>query len=343
MRRSLGGMAVVFGVFLLVIGVLAKPVLYRSLAIVKLDQRSTSESIGQNMTALYAHEVDGAAVFDRLDGVTLRSIREVVGIPGRVPRADRDDNAFWQTAVTSQALIDGEWVDLSYSDEGVSIDRHSGEATNCCGDYKSTGDLEDTTSVRDITREGLFFKFPFDVQQRTYPWWDGDLNATQPMQFLREEDVDGVGTYVFQQVTPSQEVQQFDKQGNPTTREVPRALFGDTTEGNVPVKVLYANTRTLWVEPNTGVLIKGQEELDRGLQADGYPVLSTTKGTIGYSDATVRANVEEWGSKGTVLGLLNGPLTPIGLVAGLLLLALGLLLLFRQDVDLDTHSSRARH
>jgi hypothetical protein len=328
MRRVVGSVALVLGVLLLGLGIVAKPVLYDRLATVKLDQRSTSESVGENMTALYAHDVDGKSVFDKLEGVQLKSTRQVIGIPGKVQDAKKQDtDAFWQTTVQSQAMVDGSWTDLSYSNEGVSFNRKTAQATNCCGDFKSAGDLTDPDKVNPIEHKGLFFKFPFDVKKQTYQWWDGDMGTTQAMEYVREETLEGVRTFVFRQSTPKTEV---------TTREVPKAIFGDSASGNVEARVMYGNVRTLWIEPNTGVLIKGQEELDRSLQADGYDEVFTTKGTIGYSDATVKKNAEDWGSKGTLLGFVGGLLTPLGIGLGLLLSALGLFLVLGS-------SSRPRH
>ena len=67
MRKVLGSVATLLGVLLLVVGITAKPVLYDGLATVKLNQRSQSTSEGTGMSALYAHEVNGSAVFDKLD------------------------------------------------------------------------------------------------------------------------------------------------------------------------------------------------------------------------------------------------------------------------------------
>lgn len=312
--------ATVLGVLLLVVGILAKPFLYDRLATVALDQKSTSVSEGRNMSALYAHDDNGSAAFDKLGNVTLRSTRQVLGIPGAVKDAKKQDtDAFWQTTVRSQADLNGKWTDLTYSDEGVSFNRKTGESTNCCGDYKSAGDLADPTKTVPVSHQGLFFKFPFDVQKKTYKWWDGDLSSAQDMEYLREETLHGVKTYVFRQTTPKTEV---------TSRDVPKAIFGDSASGDVNAKVMYGNVRTLWIEPNTGVLIKGQEELDKSLQADGYDEVATTKGTIGYTEATVKENADKWGSKGRLLGFINGALTPLGIGVGILLVALGVFLLF---------------
>ena len=320
MRKVLGVVATLLGVLLLVLGILAKPVLYKGLAKVSLDQRSVSISEGTGMSALYAHDENGKAVFQKLENAHLRSTRNVIGIPGKVKAANKQDtDAFWQTTVQSQAEIGGRWTDLSYSNEGVSFDRVSAETTNCCGDFKSIGDLEDPSAVQPIEHEGLFFKFPFDTQKKSYQWWDGDLAKAATMEYVREETLEGVKTYVFRQTTPKAQVAQ---------REVPKALFGDSASGNVQADVMYGNTRTLWIEPNTGVLIKGQEELERSLQAAAYPELFTTKGTIAYSDGTVKKNAEDWGTKGQLLGFINGPLTVVGIGLGILLVALGLFLTF---------------
>jgi hypothetical protein len=321
MRKVLGSVATLLGVLLLVVGILAKPVLYKNLATVKLDQRSTSVSQGSGMSSLHVYKGDdGKSHYDKLENVTLRSTRNVIGIPGKVEAAKKQDtDAYWQTTVQSQAEIDGKWTDLSYSNEGVSFDRKTAEATNCCGDFKSTGDLDDPAKTQPIDHQGLFFKFPFAVQKKTYQWWDGDLGKATNIEFVREETLEGVRTFVFRQTIPKTST---------ATREVPKALFGDTASDNVTATVNYGNVRTLWIEPNTGVLIKGQEEVEKSLTTDTYPELFTTKGTIGYSDATVKKNAEDWGSKGRILGFVNGGLTPIGIIVGVLLLAVGLFLNF---------------
>ena len=89
---------------------------------------------------------------------------------------------------------------------------------------------------------------------------------------------------------------------------------------------MYGNTRTLWVEPATGVIIKGQEVLDRSFVSD-LGTVTTTKGTIGYTEETVRENAENWGSKGRLLGFVGGALMPVGIVPWARLIAVGLLLL----------------
>ena len=200
----------------------------------------------------------------------------------------QSSTAFWQTQVKSEANVGGKWVPLSYSDEGVSFDRVSAEVTNCCGDYKSVGDLDNPKKTEQVTRTGHYFKFPFDTQQQDYDWWDGDLGKAVPIKFKEVADLYGTETYVFEQVIPKTQT---------ASREVPASLFSPTGTGNVTAKVMYGNTRTLWVEPNTGVIIKGQEKVDKTLESSAGTVAMTV-GTIGYNEATIEDNAKTWGSKG---------------------------------------------
>jgi hypothetical protein len=305
MRRVAGYALVFLGALAVVVGFMA-PSMYTRLATVPLDYVTKSTSSGQNMSVLYLAE---AKV---LTGVTAKSVREVKGIPGKA----KDGDAFWQTGVTSS--VDGVGV-LSWSNEGVSVNRVSGEATNCCGDFTSAGyaTLDEPAKTGTVEHQGQFFKFPFNVQQTTYKFWDGDLGRAEPIAFQRVENIEGTSTYVFQQ-----------KLGPETVDEItaaPGSIFGVTDA--VDAKLVYENVRTLWVEPETGVIIKGVEEQNKRLEGAGVTAAPVTVGTIGYDDATISANAKDWGSKGRLLGLIRGPLKPIGIVSGLLLLAGGLALL----------------
>jgi len=325
MRRAIGVILVLLGSLFIGVGLLAKPYLYNQLAIAPLDQRSTSISQGTNMNVLYPHVEDGAPVIDKLTGVKVVSTREVVGIPGVVDDAGVEDtDAFWQTTVQSQAEVDGSMVDLSYSDTGVSLDRRTGEATNCCGDYTSTGDLDDPTSQKPITHDGLVFKFPFSTQKTTYQWWDADLERAVPIEFQGEDEINGTPVYVFKQTIAPEAI---------TAIDAPASLFEEGATGTVTATEMYANTRTLWVEPVTGVLIDGNEELNTVYEADGYEPIAKTVGTIGFDDETVNKNAATWGKKATLLSFIDSWLLPIGLVLGLVLVAIGAYLLLRPKAE----------
>lgn len=309
MRRTLGMLSLVVGAFALLLGILAKPVIYESLAKIDLDQESVSVSRGGNMSAL---RVSGDGV-EKLEGVTLLSTRTVVGIPGLVD--GEDNSAFWQTTVESK-VEDGPV--LTYSDEGVSFDRTTGLANNCCGDYIAVGDPTDPDGVaprESIEHDGLFFKFPFNTQQEDYPYWDGALERSVTAEFQGEERIEGVAAYKFVMVLGPEEVSESEG--------LPGELFG--TDQPVDAGRIYQNTRSLWVEPNTGVILKGLEEQNVHFQPRdaSLPTVPITVGTIGYTDETVAENADTYGSQGALLGFIRGPLTWVGILVGLALIALG--------------------
>ena len=46
-------------------------------------------------------------------------------------------------------------------------------------------------------REGLINKWPFDVEKKTYPFWDGTIGEAVDAQFQGTEAIDGLETYKF--------------------------------------------------------------------------------------------------------------------------------------------------
>ncbi|HYN66662.1 MAG TPA: porin PorA family protein, partial [Ornithinibacter sp.] len=45
--------------------------------------------------------------------------------------------------------------------------------------------------------DGLVNKFPFEVEQKTYPFWDGLVGRAVDATFQGEEEIDGLATYKF--------------------------------------------------------------------------------------------------------------------------------------------------
>ena len=306
MRRIAASVLLGVGTALVVLG-LSSSLIYDRVALVPLDQKPgispggansscdklpnncyTSRSQGSHMQVLRLWSeklADGStkAHYDQLTDATVRSTRTVIGVPGMVPKSEQATTAVWQTGVKSEALGIG---DLTYSEETVTFNRKTGEATGSSADKRSAGELDDPSKMVAVEHKGLVFKFPFNVQKKTYAFWDGDLGAASDAKFVREENLYGTNTYVFVQDIPSREI---------TSRDVPPGIFGAGGDAMVAAKVMYGNVRTLWVEPNTGVIIKGQEVLDKSLMSN-LGTVYTTKGTIGYDEQTVKDNAKHWGS-----------------------------------------------
>jgi hypothetical protein len=151
--------------------------------------------------------------------------------------------------------------------------------------------------------EGLVNKWPFDVEKKTYPYWDGTIGDTVDMKYDGTEDIKGLETYRF--VGGVEDVPIDVAEGIPGT---------------------YTNTYTINVDPTTGSIIKGGQDQQRYLE-DGTPVLDVQ---VTWDDKTIADAVDEAKTNGMMLTLLLTVLPIIGFAGGILCLLGGLALIMRE-------------
>lgn len=145
---------------------------------------------------------------------------------------------------------------------------------------------------------GLINKFPFDVEKKTYPFWDSILKDAVDAVFVGEEEVNGLKTYKFN-------INVVDRPA-----EIASGVQGK-----------YSDDKTMWIDPLTGSIIKQAEKQVRVLP-DGSAALDMD---LAFTDAQVQANVDDAKTNGGKLGLV-GKLPWIAGLLGLLSLGLGMLL-----------------
>ncbi|WP_030528347.1 DUF3068 domain-containing protein [Phycicoccus jejuensis] len=148
-------------------------------------------------------------------------------------------------------------------------------------------------------KEGLINKFPFGVEQKTYPFWDGLVGGAVDATYQGEEDVDGLATYKFLVSVKDAPIQ-----------------IADGVAGT------YSTDKTLWIEPTTGSIIDQKEHQVRLLD-DGSTFLDLT---FGFTPETVRTNVDSGSSNASQLGLLTRTVPLVGGVLGVVALLGGLAL-----------------
>lgn len=311
MRRSIGLVLVGLGVLMLALAPLLRWYAYPRLAVVS-DDVVERVSSGQDVVVLdRAALLNGSGTVER--STDIHSVRKVV------PDSDAgtDDDAVVETSVTTVDVNgDGEATEdnvLSYVQERMAFDRHTGRAIDGHGQYVShTGDEADAEPVE---HSGHLLKLPFGTEKRDYEFWDTEVRDTRPMVFDGVDERDGLEVYRFVQRIEPTPVEQL---------EVPGALFD--RRGAVTAERVYANTRTIWVEPRTGVIIDGREEQDSFLRFDGERGPAIVAGTVGYTDDQVADNVAEYGDVARELTLVRdtGPLA--GAAGGAVLVVAGLLL-----------------
>ena len=318
MGKKTGVVLVGLGAFLIVLAPLLRFYAYEELAVVPLDQDTTSVSEGPDATIFSiprGREVE----------VDLESTRRVVGYveaSEQASEAQGRDLAVWETFVYT-GEVDAEFSEdnppLSTTHDLVVFDRNTGEAVDCCGQYTSTSiDAETGEEIRDTgtSIEGQYYKLPFDAQKTDYQFWDGSIKEATTLAYQDTEEIEGLTVYRYQQVIEPTDVGELPEGAG--------SLFG-IEDPEATIDRIYSNTRTLWVEPETGVIIRGQEEQFVTAQYEGDDVATLTDVTIGYNDATVTDNVDTYGGLATALKAVR-LWAPIGLlVLGVLLVVAGVL------------------
>jgi hypothetical protein len=315
-KRVLGLVLLGLGAFLLVLAPLARFYVYPSVAKAPLDVYSQGTSLGPGSTVLSIGSLlSGGDPEVQTDISSTRTTRGDV-------EASTDDLAVYDS-FSNTTDSDGET--LTASVERVGFDRFTGEADP---DFEHTVDSGD--GPEPVAYEGQVFKMPFDTQQTDYPWWDGSIQQATPMVFESVEDINGLRTYKYVQTIEPTKIADLD---------VPGSVVG-SDEDEVTLDRVYSNTRTIWIEPNTGAVIKGQEEQDAYAELDGERLFTITQADVGYSDEAIQANVDEFGPLGSQLNLIKNILPVWGAIAGFVLLLVGGLLVWS---SLDSQRARGAH
>ena len=300
MRKLAAVILLGFGAFVLVSAILLKWYAYPRLAVAPLDQDIVQVSSGPD-----AEIFDQGELRNRTTDLT--ATRRVIG---DVAASEEEGNNV-VVSNTSVTTVDADGLVVDAITARVPFDRTSGAAVNCCD-----ADLND----QPIEFHGQVLKLPFNTQQQDYDFWDNDLEQATPAAFSGEESINGVTVYKFVQTIEPTMI---------ATVNAPPNLVGASGTAFVPTDRYYSNIRTLWVEPETGFIIKGQEQQYSTLRYQGEDRLVLIDVTIGYTDATVKDNTDTYGPKATQLEIMRvwGPI--IGSIVGVLMILGGLYLTWR--------------
>src|SRR3954451_20636320 len=154
-----------------------------------------------------------------------------------------------------------------------------------------------------VPHEGLINKFPFDVEKKTYPFWDGDVGKAVDIDYKGTKTLFGLETYEFSY----------------TVKDVPITI-GEGITGT------YDNVVTVDVDPKTGSIVKSGQDQQQYLD-DGTPVADVV---LTQTDDSVKDAVDEAEAAGSQLFVLLTIVPIVGIVGGVLCLLGGLALLMRE-------------
>ncbi|TQE31656.1 DUF3068 domain-containing protein [Streptomyces ipomoeae] len=289
-----------------------------------VEPRAAVNPIDIDTTAVYTGT---GSVFDveQVKTVPDQKITVTQRVRGDVAESERSGAAVWDvttTVDTDKTLPAADPHDaLDFTPHRWVSDRRTNRPVHCCDE-------------KPYIEGEAYLKFPFDVQERSYRWWDNTLGATVTLHYKDRKKIRGYEGLRFTAKVPA------TKTG---TRLVPGALVDEPTRPQVLAEEWYANHGIeLVVDQSTGRVLYAQTGPRRTLRApggneDAAVLLDARK--LAFTPATQKFAVDQ-AEKDSGLLRLVGRTVPIGAaVVGFALAATGAVLVVRGRRRPDTSES----
>ncbi|MFF7048686.1 DUF3068 domain-containing protein [Streptomyces griseorubiginosus] len=280
-----------------------------------VEPRAAVNPIDIDQTAVYRGT---GSVFDteQVKTVTGRRITVTQRVRGDVEDSERSGRAaVWDvttTVDTDKSLPAADPHDaLEFVPHRWVMDRRTTKPVHCCGE-------------KPYIEGEAYLKFPFDVQRRSYQWWDNSLGSTVTLHYRGTKKVQGYTGYRFTGTVAPAKV---------GTRLVPGTIVDEPDRPQVLAEEWYSNHGIeLVVDQRTGRVVYAQVGPRRTLRAPGAKkdaVVLLDSRKIAFTSATqkeaVRLAERDSGQLRTV-----GTTLPIGAaVAGFVLAVVGGVLVVR--------------
>ncbi len=195
--------------------------------------------------------------------------------------------------------------DISYR---LAADRHTQALADCCG-----ANVAGVSTA--MAGAGNPLRLPWFVPAAPYPYYDVTLMAPVEMEYLGTDRVGDIDAVKLQQATPPTPV---------GTIPVPGRLVGSEDE-TVGVQRTYAATRTLWVDPTTGIILRQTERIREALRtAEGRDIVTLLAMNLTSTQEQVDAQVAAAHREGRPVLWAHAYGPALCLVLGGLLVLLGL-------------------
>ncbi|MGB3770106.1 MAG: DUF3068 domain-containing protein [Rhodococcus sp. (in: high G+C Gram-positive bacteria)] len=215
---------------------------------------------------------------------------------------------------------------LTATVDRVTADRTTAMPTEPIGSIQIQADQP----AEEVEHTGLQYKFPFDTQKQTYPFFDIVARQSYDMTFVEETEIEGVNTYHFTQTMPAVDLSTvIDSPANKLA--LPATTWGvPGGDAVITMTRYYENTRDIYVEPTTGVIVKGQEDVHQYYaRRAGTPEVDVLQGVIAFDDNTVAYQLGRAQDGKDQIALVGRTIPIVAGVLGVVLLAAGIVLLLR--------------
>ncbi|MFF7838561.1 DUF3068 domain-containing protein [Streptomyces ossamyceticus] len=279
-----------------------------------VEPRAAVNPIDIDTTAVYTGT---GSVFDveQVRTVPDQKITVTQRVRGDVAESERSGAAVWDviTSVdTEKSLPAADPHDaLDFTPHRWVSDRRTNRPVHCCKE-------------KPYIEGEAYLKFPFDVRERSYRWWDNTLGATVTLHYEGRKKIRGYEGMRFTATVPATRT---------GTRLVPGALVGEAGRPQVQAEEWYANHGLeLVVDQATGRVLYAQTGPRRTLRApggtkDAAVLLDSRK--LAFTAGTQKFAVEQAERDSGLLRLVGRTL-PIGTaVVGFVLAMTGAVLVVR--------------
>ncbi|KAA0110963.1 DUF3068 domain-containing protein [Mycolicibacterium sp. P9-22] len=192
----------------------------------------------------------------------------------------------------------------------VTLDRSSALAvssdTNPGGAVQKPRTIEDDNPPTNVAlpHDGLSYRFPFDTEKKTYPYFDPIAQRAFDANYDGEEDVNGLTTFRFTQnvgydadgklVEPVKYASLYDndEDGEVTARASLWGVEAESPEDPITMTRYYAAQRTFWVDPVTGTIVRAKEHGFHYYARDELrPEVTFADYTVNSTEETVESQV----------------------------------------------------
>lgn len=296
-RRHSPVLLVGLGVFLAALAILLRTYVYAQLAL--LPGNVSEQMVLEDEAAEYLDTTQ----WETVEGV---SVVRTEGVLAQQSPGNTGWSVWWVQNVT-----EAEEQPIDNVDRRVVVDRADGTAVNCCGEHVN-GD-------RAVRQAGLTLYWPPGAEPEDHPYYDADIRAAPTMRYEGAEEIVGIQTRRYVQTIETTQLPD-------SVRSVPAEVLGEEGDGVVDAARWLDLTRTVWVEPESGLPVHREERRREALRSvDGEGEVVLLSADLETPPAQVTANAEQAQQRASLLRATHSWIPGLLIVLSPPLITLGLI------------------
>ena len=197
------------------------------------------------------------------------------------------------------------------------------------------------------TPDGLTVSWPIGAEKKDYPVWVNETQTTATATYVKQEQKNGLGTYVYEVNVPAAAIKDPQVLGTlptnlsgaalgaiaerlplPAEQKAQLAQLLPSLGAQVPLTYTYESKSTVWVEPTTGIVVDTDRRETRKAGIGSPPIAAAPvyDVTTTFTDQSVDAAVDEASDKKGTIDTFGSTVPWILAIAGVVALLAALLI-----------------